>query len=490
MSARQSRARAPRNGRAASRHPSQSKEDAFVRHRILLAVLTCLAVLVPVVSASASSRQFTTIEAPAELLNGAPGPALDQIQSLGATAVRIQLSWDQLAPDPQSRQAPSFNATDPNAYPAANWSRYDAAIDGARARGLKVLLTVTGAAPRWATAHKTDGLTSPSATDFGKFATAVGRRYGGQVAVWSIWNEPNLGKMLKPIKGLASAKIYRQLYLKAYSGLRQARVGAPILIGELAPIHNSLPDQGTIAPLRFLRAVLCLDAHYRRVGRGCAQVPTQGFAMHPYTTAFGPRYAPPDADDVTIGVLGRLTSALDRAAHAGALPHGLPVYVTEFGVQSFPDHVIGVSLPLQSDYRSIAEYIAYRNGRVRSFSQYLLRDDVTSGAHSSFQSGLFLFKGYKPKPSYEGFRLPLVVIGGRHGRVTLWGLVRPAHGRAGSLTIQYEDRGHGWRTLATQRYGAGGYWQRPAGTRSGRAFRVLWTAPDGTAHTGPATIAR
>ncbi|HEY2571280.1 MAG TPA: cellulase family glycosylhydrolase, partial [Solirubrobacteraceae bacterium] len=240
-----------------------------MRHRIPLAVLTCLALLVPAAAASASSRQFTTIEAPAELLNGAPGPALDQIQSLGATAVRIQVSWSQIAPDPGSRQAPSFNATDPNAYPAGNWARYDLAIDGARARGLKVLLTLAGAAPRWATAHRTDGLTRPSATDFGEFATAVGRRYGSRIAVWSIWNEPNLGKMLKPIAGLASAQVYRQLYLKAYAGLRQARVGAPILIGELAPIGNTLKDQGTISPLRFLRAVLCLDARYRKVGRGC-----------------------------------------------------------------------------------------------------------------------------------------------------------------------------------------------------------------------------
>jgi len=468
-----------------------------VRQRILLVLVTCLAVLVPTAAASASSRQFTTVEAPAELLGGAPGPALDQIQSLGATAVRIQLTWNQVAPDPTATHAPSFNATDPNAYPAAGWARYDAAIDGARARGLKVLLTITGGAPKWATASRRDFLTRPSATAFGKFATAVGRRYGTKVSWWSVWNEPNLGKLLKPLyttrhgRKLASAGIYRQLYLKAYEGLRSAHVSAPILLGELAPQANSQHEDGTIAPLAFLRGVLCLDSHYRRVGRGCAKLATQGLAMHPYSNAAGPHLVPANADNVTIGVLGRLTSALDRAARAGALPRRLPIYITEFGVQSFPDRQLGVPLATQSDFRSISERIAYANPRVKSFSQYLLRDDATVlNSHSAFESGLILFKGSKLKPSFEGFRLPLVVLPARHGKSGLWGFVRPAHGHAGSLAIQIHDRGHGWKPLATQHYGANGYWQRTVAAKTGRAWRVVWTAPDGTTHTGPATIAR
>jgi hypothetical protein len=466
-----------------------------VRPRILLAaVVTYLAVLVPAAAAGAGARQFTTVEAPHELLDGAPGPALDLIQSLGASAIRIQLTWASIAPSPDASRAPAFNATDPSAYPPAGWARYDVAIAAARARGIRVLLTLTGPAPRWATASKRDGLTNPSATAFGSFATAAGRRYGAQASWWSIWNEPNLGKLLKPLyrgSAPASPAIYRGLYLKAYAGLRAARVSAPILLGELAPRANSLRTNGTLAPLRFLRGVLCLDARYRKARR-CAAVPTQGLAMHPYTTSVGPRFVPPNPDDVTIAVLSRLTRALDRAAAAHALPRRLPVYVTEFGVQSFPDHLAGVPLALQSDYRSLGEYLAYRNSRVVSFSQYLLRDDQTvNGATGRFESGLFLFKGDVPKPALQSFRLPLVVIAHRRSsRVTLWGFVRPAHGHAGSLTIQFADRGRGWRTLGAQRYGAGGYWTRAATGRAGRAWRVVWSAPDGTIDTGPATRPR
>jgi hypothetical protein len=463
-----------------------------VRHRILLVVVTMLALLVPAVAASASTTQFTTVEAPSELLfSGSPDAALDQISDLGATAIRLQISWSSVAPDPDATRAPSFNATDPNAYPAGAWARYDAAIDGARARGLKVYLTLTGPAPRWATAAKRDNLTKPSAEAFSKFASAAGRRYGAKVSWWSIWNEPNLGKLLKPIKGLQSATVYRQLYLQAYSGLRGVGVRAPILLGELAPIGNTYRDQGTIHPLQFLRKVLCLDSRWHKSGT-CGKVPTQGFAMHPYTPKFGPRFRPINQDDVTIGVLSRLVKALDRAASAGALPRRLPVYVSEFGVQSYPDRQFGVRLPVQSDFRSIGEKMAWGNARVTSFSQYLLRDDPPSeGAHGKFESGLFLYANGAPKPAFYGFRLPLVVTRKPHGRVALWGFVRPAHGRAGSLELQVEDRSGGWKRLATQRYAASGYWQRGAAGKAGRQWRVVWTDPStGTQWAGSATVPR
>jgi len=463
-----------------------------VRHRILLVVVTLIALLLPAAGAGASHSQFTMIEAPTEVLfSGSPDAGLSTIQDLGATAIRIQMNWSLVAPSAGSSHAPSFNQSDPNAYPAANWARYDAAIAGARARGLRVYLTITGAAPKWATA-KHDGLTSPSASAFGRFATAVGRRYGSAISWWSIWNEPNLGKLLKPIKGLQSAKVYRQLYLQAYSGLRSARITAPILIGELAPIGNSFPSIGTIHPLQFLRAVLCLDSRWHK-SRSCARVPTQGLAMHPYTTQFGPFFHPLNPDDVTIGVISRAVAAVDRAARAGALPAHLPVYVSEFGVQSYPDRLVGVPLSTQSDYRSIGEHMAWSNGRVAGFSQYLLRDDISvGGATGRFQSGLFLYAGDKPKPSYYGFRLPLVVSRGHGSRVALWGLVRPAHGRAGTLTIQVADRGHhGWVKYATQRYGGSGYWTRSASTKPGRQWRVVWTDPaTGKVWDGSATLAR
>jgi hypothetical protein len=268
-------------------------------------------------------------------------------------------------------------------------------------------------------------------------------------------------------------------------------VRTPILIGELAPIGNSIRDTGTIHPLQFLRKLLCLDSRWHKSSK-CGKLPTQGFAMHPYTPRFGPAFQPQHRDDVTIGVLPRLVRALDRAAAAGALPRRLPVYVSEFGVQSWPDRQFGVPLATQSDFRSIGEKIAWGNARVKSFSQYLLRDDPPSeGAHGKFESGLYLYDSGAAKPAYYGFRLPLVVARKPHGRVALWGLVRPAHGRAGSLELQVRDRRGGWKRLATQRYGGSGYWQRGAAAKAGRQWRVVWTDPDTSVEwAGSATVAR
>ena len=76
---------------------------------------------------------------------------------------------------------------------------------------------------------------------------------------------------------------------------------------------------------------------------------------------------------MTIGVLSRLTRALDRAGRAGRDPRGLGIYLTEFGIQSTPDPFVGVTLARQAEYLGIAEHMAYVNPRVRSFSQYLLQ---------------------------------------------------------------------------------------------------------------------
>nr|WP_183343460.1 cellulase family glycosylhydrolase [Conexibacter arvalis] len=453
----------------------------------LLLALTAL--LAPAATALADRSQPTYVEAPNELLDRDPSGALDEIAALGADGIRILMIWRRVAPRPESRRAPSFNATDPGAYPDGAWARYDAAIDGARARGLKVHVTITGHAPLWAT-RAGDGLTRPDATAFSRFATAAGRRYRRSVTMWSVWNEPNLGKWLMPIAKDASAAVYRDIFVKTSSALRTAGVRAPILLGELAPLGNRRV-QGTIAPLRFLRAVLCLDARYRPIrvrGRRCQRLAPAGISIHPYSTRPGPFLRPADRDSVTIATLGRLTSALDKAAKAGMLPRRLPIHLTEYGVQSFPDRTVGVPFGVQSDYRSMAERIAFRNPRVKSFSQYLLYDDYPSGMPWVFESGLRPWNG-EPKPSWHGFRLPLVVTPARNGRrAQLWGLVRAAR-RAGTVTVSYRDRGRPWRTLGRVRHAADGYWSRTVATRPTRLWRVSWEAHDGSTWSGSITRA-
>ena len=153
---------------------------------------------------------------------------------------------------------------------------------------------------------------------------------------------------------------------------------------------------------------------------------------------------------MTIGSLSRLTRALDRARRAHAVRKRVDVYLTEFGVQSEPDPIMGVSEERQAEYRSIGELIAYRNPRVRAFSQYLMRDDLPREGraylrYGGFESGPAALRRARRSSPTTGFRLPLVAERGR--RTRLWGLVRPAS-EATTVRIEYRNRGSSkWRTL-------------------------------------------
>jgi hypothetical protein len=247
-----------------------------------------------------------------------------------------------------------------------------------------------------------------------------------------------------------------------------------------------------VPPLTFLRGVLCLDDKYHRTSSSCTKLQAAGYAHHAYTTGQGPTFKPSQPNDVTIGVLSRLTSALSKAARAGALNGNLPLYLTEFGIESKPDPIRGVSLQRQSEYRAISERIAYENPRVAAFSQYLLRDDLPVAGvpaiarYPGFETGLFTSSGTH-KPSYDGFRLPLAVRRGR-SKVSIWGLVRPAGGPT-TATIEARSGSGQFRVLTNVQTDARGYFTKTAGLLKEREWRLVWKAPDGTILRGTPTRA-
>ena len=459
-------------------------------------MLLCLAAVYATgaAPAHASSAQFTTVEDPNYLLGGEAvrEQTLTELQSLGVQAIRMTMYWEDVAPSPDATRRPSFDQTNPASY---DWGPYGELADDAHARGMKLLIDVTGPVPRWATKGAKDHVTEPSPAEYEAFMTAVGRRFRAEAHAFSIWNEPNLSKFLAPqfARGgrAVSPGLYRALFFAGYDGLRAAGVHAPVLAGETAPVGNPI----TVAPLRFLRGVLCLNSKYRRDAR-CARLPAAGWATHPYIRAtFPTALAGFGSDDVPFGGIGRLVTALNRAAAAGMVARNLPVYLTEFGVESYPNTISGVPLNLQSDYRSVAEYLAYKNPRVASFSQYLLTDSPPTPGPAidryQFQTGLYLYAGHTPKPAYASFRLPLVVR--RKGsRVSLWGLVRPARAehRGGVVTVLYANRGQtSYRVLLRRHVGASGYWTAAASYQAGRHWEVSWTSPQGETFTGPPTAA-
>jgi hypothetical protein len=454
-------------------------------HKILLLVVIALAgVTCFAAESKAASNQTVSFEAHELLWDGVREPALDKIKALGVNNIRVLVYWHRFAPNSRSRIRPKFNASNPNRR--YKWWPLDKLFYEAGKRKMKVMLTLTGPAPKWATRDKKDMITYPSAKEFGEFARAVGARYGKVADKWSIWNEPNNTQFLMPQKrnGAAiSPVLYRNLYLSAVRGLGRARVPAKkVLFGELMPLGNLVP------PLTFLRSAFCLNNQNQRVGR-CPRIPMGGVAIHPYTNRSGPSYVPASQNHFTIASLSRVTSVLDAASRNGVIGQRMPMYITEFGFSTRPKTkppkgkrcgLPYVSLQQQAEFLAIAERVAYSNPRVAMFSQYLLTDDKDG----LFPTGLQAKDG-RNKPSYYGFQVPLVAKNVSVRQTILWGLVRPAT-RATTVTVEYKDPGVAWRRLRNARTNSKRVWSFRTNRRQGRVYRVIWVGRGGKRIVGPA----
>jgi hypothetical protein len=447
---------------------------------VLCAALALAAVGAP--AADAGSRQVTVMQDDALLLrhdSATRARTLDEMDRLGADVVKVQVYWNEIAP--QGRRKPEdFDATDPAGYA---WGAYDEIVQGILDRGMRPFLALGNRAPDWATARRGRyrGTYRPSAREFGLFARAAGERYSGaygglpRVDLWSIWNEPNLFSWLAPQRARdgtpLSPAIYRELYLAGHKGLRSTgHAGDTILLGELMPLGAGSPRK--VPPLEFLREVACLDRDFRpfrgraaRV-RGCGgagRIPTSGIAHHPYTPGGGV-HAPGKRDEAPIAQLGRLTGTLDAIARRGRLPRRLPVWITEFGFQTNPPDPFQFAIRRVPGLMDESEWIAFRNRRVRSYSQYSIRDDPPREggssflAYSSFQMGLRFRNGRKKPGVYEAFPMPAFVrlLGGN--RVEVFGGLRP--GGATRASIAARVRGGSYRSVGSAPLNSAGYFRK------------------------------
>jgi hypothetical protein len=292
---------------------------------------------------------------------------------------------------------------------------------------------------------------------------------------------------------MAAPVRYRAYVDAAFAALSKTGHGPrtdTILVGDLAPEgcvagvpcvypRNSWP----IPPLPFLRTLYCVGGDYRPLtgsAAGSAGCPRSGspkefvsahpvlfratgFAHHPYSFFLAPSAPMANPQFAPLANLGRLETTLDSIFRAYGVARRLPLYLDEYGYETYPPNPYrGVSLKLQALYLDEAEYMAWRDPRVRTLSQYLLYDSApnsrfprgTPGYWSTFQTGLEYADG-RPKPALTAYRLPIflpdpVVKAGR--RVLVWGLLRPAPpGTRQRAEIQWRSGapGSAFRTLRT-----------------------------------------
>jgi hypothetical protein len=280
-------------------------------------------------------------------------------------------------------------------------------------------------------------------------------------------------------------------------------------------------------PLLFVRELYCVNRRLRPItggaarARGCppdraarlrfvSEHPglfrATGFGHHPYAIDVEPTRREPNPDQVTISSIGRLTKTLDGIFRRYGQRRRLPIWLTEYGYQTRPpDPLTGVSYRRQAAYLNEGEYIAYRNRRIRSFSQFLLVDDqpntrVAPGDPrywgSTFQSGLVNL-ARKHKPSFFAFQRPAFVSPARvrrGRRVRVFAALRPAPaGRRLTARVEFRAGSRGpWRTLRrlSTRNRRGYLWTTVRPRRSGQ-IRVRWlTSPGGTSRTATVSVRR
>ncbi|MBV9467468.1 MAG: hypothetical protein JO169_15260, partial [Solirubrobacterales bacterium] len=512
-----------------------------------LVALALVVVVIVLVSGGASQSAPTlppivrrvgpeSIFTPGPPLKANPAATLDKLKRLGVDRVRIFLGWSSIAPDPLSRVRPAFHAADPAAYPAANWGIYDTIVRDTVARGMGLDVTLGPPPPLWASGGGAPHPTTqtqwkPSASAFGSFVRAVATRYSGhyrplgaskplpRVGFWSIWNEPNGGFQLAPqaihhsTVEVAPA-LYRHLLDAAWSALHATgHRHDTILIGEVAPAGATVGDVpgnfAVMAPLRFVRALYCVDSSYRPLlGAAAAarQCPTTatgsarfaarnpalfhaaGFADHPYPQGLPPNEPTPgEPDFAELAEVPRLEQVLDTVQQVYGSHARLAIYSTEFGYQTTPpDTELGTTSPtLAAYYLNWSEYITWRDRRMRSFDQYLLVDSP----RGIFASALEFANG-KPKPGYFAYRMPiyLPVTATIHGHpLEVWACVRPAHyarvrtHKAQIARIEFRPATGGpFQTLArlklTDRYG---YFDVTQVFPSSGSVRIAWSYPHG-----------
>lgn len=506
----------------ASRRPQRGNERS---RRVVIAAVLIAAVLIAAGLAVAILRGGGTRPAQPRAMESilqddqfliydstsAVGNTLDALSALGVDRVRVTVLWQAIAPDSASSHRPRhFDASDPAAYPARAWQPYDRLVALAAARGIAVDFNLTAPGPLWAMVTPAPSTRvanhyRPSPGDFGRFVQAVGRRYSGgyrpaggqgpalpRVSFWTVWNEPNQPGWLAPqwrsLSGQRvpdSPRLYRLYADAGFRGLAlsgHSPAHDTILIGELAPEGSqATAEESPISPMRFLRALYCVDDAYRPLRgfqaralhcpasgspAGFAQAhpalfQATGFAHHPYAFFLAPGVSMSNRDFVPLADLARLESGLDRVFALYGVHRHLPLWITEYGYETNPPNPFrGVSPDRQALYLDEAQYLAWKDPRVRSMAQFLLTDSAPDSHYprgslrywSTFQTGLF-YLGARPKPALAAYRLPIFIPQERFapgGGVLVWGMLRAApNGRADRVELQWRGPAGRYQPLAS-----------------------------------------
>jgi hypothetical protein len=263
---------------------------------------------------------------------------------------------------------------------------------------------------------------------FAEFAAGVVEAVPVHAVV--VGNEPNLSTFWKPQFGAGGRDLaaigYADLLGRTYDAIKAADDGVIVIGGAVSPRGADRPRgaRPTHSPTAYIRD---LGAVYRKSGRDKPLM--DGFAIHPYMqfSRVSPTETHPANTSITIADYPKLVALLNEAFRGTPqLGARLPVYYTEFGVQttvppakrSFysdaasPGRADSVGFATQAAYYRRALALTYCQPTVKGLFVFHTFDEAD---YAGWQSGLY-FADRTPKPSLGGFRRAVADL--RAGKLT------------------------------------------------------------------------
>lgn len=368
--------------------------------RRLLALALLAALAAPASSASPGLRVGIVEHAGAFYRD--PGAFYPLLGELRAQVLRVNLNWGGKLGVARARRP--LDPHDPE-DPAYDWALYDRIVLGARRHGVEVAFSIFGT-PRWANGGRSPSVAPRDALHLRSFAYAAAVRYSGtyarpdgrvlpRVRLWIAWNEPNLNLGLIPqwrrVRArwvIQSARDYARICNAIVDGVGFAAVrGAKVACGVTAPRGNNNPraKRPSVSPLAFLRAL-------KRAG-------ARGFDAYAHQAHYGapsesPTTLPAGRTAVTLGNIDVLVREVTR------LYGRKRIWISEYGYQTWPDRIFGVSWSRQAAYLTQAFAIARRHPRIDLMLWFLLWDEARI---NGWQSGLISADGRR-KPAFRAFQ--------------------------------------------------------------------------------------
>ncbi len=157
-----------------------------------------------------------------------PYYTMDQVAyQLKMTWVKQQVRWDHFSP----------------AEGQMDWSGYDAMVEAASERGLKVMFSVVGA-PNWSRTYFDSNPQAAPPDDLAKFAAFLGElvdRYKGKIHAIEVWNEQNLDREWDTAEGV-KASAYVEMLRLAYQTIKARDPNIVVISGALSPTGSSATD--------------------------------------------------------------------------------------------------------------------------------------------------------------------------------------------------------------------------------------------------------